>query len=73
MEVARLVKLAYSGEYHPLIDNYKTVVFVHGIRDPDIKLAVCSTLKRNFAETVAFTLAQETARTIYRPQTGEVR
>ena len=58
MEVERLAQLADPGENHELIDNYKTEVFVYGIRDPDIKLAVCSTLKRNFAETVAFSLAQ---------------
>ena len=57
----RLVQLTYKGENHPLIDNYKTEVFVYSIRTSlDIKQAVCSTLKRNFAETVAFALAQET-------------
>ena len=43
------------------------------IRDPDIKLAVCSTQKTTFAETVAFALGQETARTIARPPVSEVR
>ena len=45
---------------------------MHGysIQDPDIKLAVCSILKRNFAEAVAFTLA---ARAVSRPQMDEVR
>ena len=57
MEVERLVQLTYSRENHPLIDNFKTEVFVNGIRDPGIKLAVCCRLKRTFAETVAFALA----------------
>ena len=48
-------------------------MFVYGIRDPDIKLSVCSTLKRNFAETVAFALPQETAQVICRPQMDEVQ
>ena len=43
MEVERLMWLTYPGENHPLIDNTKTEAFVSGIRDPDIKLAVCST------------------------------
>ena len=63
-----MVQLAYPGESHPLID-----MFVYGIRDPSIKLAVCSTLTRNFAETVAFALAQETARTICGLQMDKVR
>ena len=72
-DAEKLVQLAYPGENHSLIDNYKTEVFVCGIQDPDIKLVVCSTLKRNFVETVAFALAQETARMICRPQIDEVR
>ena len=56
-----------------MIDNIRTEAFVSGIRDPDIKLAVCSTQKTNFAETVAFALAQETARTISRPVVSKVR
>ena len=55
MEVERLVQLTYPGENNQLIDN---------IYDSDIKLAVCYTQKTIFAETVAFALAQETARTI---------
>ena len=55
------------------MDNYKTEVFVNGMRDPDIKLTVCSTLKRNFAEIVAFALAQESTHTICTPQVGKVR
>ena len=51
MKVERLVQLTYPGENHPLIDNMKTEAFVGGIRDPDIKLAVCSTQKTTFAET----------------------
>ena len=47
MKIKRLVQLAYPGKNHPLIDFYKTEVFIYGIRDPDIKLAVCSTLKRD--------------------------
>ena len=73
MEVERLVQLTYPGENHPLIDNIKTEAFVNDIRDPDIKLAVCSTQKTTFAETVAFVLAQETARTISRPPVSKVR
>ena len=61
MEDERLVHLTYPGENHPLIDNIKTEAFVSGIRDPDIKLAVCSMQKATFA------LAQETARTISKP------
>ena len=71
MEVERLVHLAYPGENHPLIDNFKTEVFVYGVRKPDIKLAVRCTLKRNFAETVDLTLTQETARRICKPQMDE--
>ena len=56
-----------------MIDNIKTEAFVSEIRDPDIKLAVCSTQKTTFAETVAFALRQETARTIARPQVSKVR
>ena len=56
VEVERLVQLTYPGENHPLIDNFKTETFVNGISDTDIKLAVCSTQKKTFAET------QETAR-----------
>ena len=41
---------------HSLIDNFKTEVLVNVIRD--IKLAVCSTQKITFAETVACALAQ---------------
>ena len=73
MEVERLVQLTYPGENHPLIDNIKTEVFVSGIRDPDIKLAVCFTQKTTFAETVAFALGQETARRISRPPVSKVR
>ena len=43
---------------HPLIDNYKTEVFVYGIRDPDIKLAVCSTLKGPLCTVAAMFLAK---------------
>ena len=42
MEGERLVQLTYLGEKHPLVDNFKTETFVNGIRDTDIKLAVCS-------------------------------
>ena len=55
-----------------MIDNIKTEAFVNGIRDPDIKLAVCSTQKTTFAETVAFALAQETVRTISRPPVNKM-
>ena len=44
-----------------MIHNLKTEAFVNGIRDPYMKLAVSSIQKRTFAETVAFTLSQETA------------
>ena len=64
MEVKRLVQLTYPGKNHLLIDNIKTESFVNGIRDPDIKLAVCSTQKTICAETVAFALAQKTTRQI---------
>ena len=73
MEVERLVQLTYPSENHPLMDNIKTEAFVNGIRDPEIKLAVCSTQKATFAETVAFALAQETARAIFRPPIAKVR
>ena len=43
MEVERLVQITYPGENHLLIDNFKIEAFVNGIRDPDIKLTVCST------------------------------
>ena len=42
-----------------MIDNFKTETFLNGIHDPDIKLAVCFTLNRTFAETVAFALVVE--------------
>ena len=66
MEVERLVQPTYPGENHPLVDNIKTVAFFSGIRDPDIKLAVCSTHK------ITFALAQETARTVSRSPVGKV-
>ena len=56
-EVERLVQLTYPGENHSLLANFKTETFVNGIRDPDIKLAVCSSQKTTFTETVAFALA----------------
>ena len=68
-----MVELTYPGENHPLIDNIKTVGFVNSIRDPDVKLAVCSPQKKIFAETVAFALAQEIARTISRLSISKVR
>ena len=68
MEVERLVQLTHPGENHPLIDNIKT----EALRS-DIKLAVCSTQKTSSAETVAFALAQETARTITRQVVSKVR
>ena len=52
-----------------MIDNIKTEAFVNGIRDPDIKLAVCPMQKTTFAETVTY----ETIRTISRPQARKVR
>ena len=55
-----------------MIDNIKTGA-CSGIRDPDIKLAICSTQNTTFAETVAFALGQETARTIARPSVSKVR
>ena len=58
MEVERLVPLAYQREKQPLLDNNKTEAFVIGIRDPDIKPAVCST--------------QETARVISGPQVSKL-
>ena len=73
MEIERLVQLTYPWENHPLIDNIKTVGFINGIRDPDIKLAVCSTQKAVFAKTVAFALTQETASTILRPPFSKLR
>ena len=65
MVVERLVQLTYPGENYPLIDNFKTKAFVNGIRDPDVKLAVC------FAQNTTFALAQENAHTIWRPQVRE--
>ena len=56
-----------------MVDNFKTEKFVNGICDPDIKLEVCFTQKSTFAETVAFALAQETARKISRPQVSKVQ
>ena len=73
IKVEKLVQLIYPGENHPLIDNIKTEAFVSCTRDPDIKLAVCSTQKTTFAETVTFALLQETARTISRPPISKVR
>ena len=73
MEVEGLVQFTYPGENLPLIDNIKTGAFHNGIRDPDIKLAVSSTQKTTFAETEAFALALETARTISRPPVNKVR
>ena len=67
MEGERLVQLTYPGENHPLVVNFKIEAFVNGICDPDIKLAVCSAQKKTFADTLAFALVQETARTISRP------
>ena len=46
----------HPEENYTLIDNLKTNVFVNGIRDPDIKLAVCLTQKATYAETVASVL-----------------
>ena len=51
MEGERLVHLSYLGENHPLVDNFKAELFVNGIRDPDIKLAVCFPQKATFTET----------------------
>ena len=53
--------------------NIKTEAFVKVIRDPYIKLAVCSTQKTSFAEIVRFALAQEIARTVSRPVVSKVR
>ena len=73
MEVEKLVQLAYRGENHLFIDNFKTETFVNGICHPVIQLAVCSTDKSTFAETVTFALARETTRTISRPIVSKVR
>ena len=67
------MQLTYPGENHPLIDNFKTETFVNGICSPDIKLAVCSRKETNFADTVAFAPALETAREISRLQVSKVR
>ncbi|KNC21891.1 hypothetical protein FF38_13453 [Lucilia cuprina] len=42
LEIERLLQLAYP--------------FVNGIRDPEIKHAVCATPKSSFAKTVSFAL-----------------
>ncbi|GBP02819.1 hypothetical protein EVAR_71251_1 [Eumeta japonica] len=34
LEIERLVQLAYPGENHPFMDNFKAKAFVIGIRDP---------------------------------------
>ena len=47
-----------EAENHPLVNNFKTEAFVNGIRDPDIKLTVCSTQKTTFADTVVFAVAK---------------
>ena len=67
------MQFIYPGENHPLIEHFKAEAFVNGIRDPDIKLSVCSTQMTTFAETVAFALTQESARTISIPQLSKVR
>ena len=56
-----------------MIDNFKTEAFVNGIREPDIKLAICSTYKPTFAETVGYALAPETAGMIYSSQVSKVQ
>ncbi|GBP06662.1 hypothetical protein EVAR_71787_1 [Eumeta japonica] len=69
LEIKRLMKLAYPGENHPFVDNFKTEAFANGIRDPDIKLAAYATQKISFAETMSRAFAQETVRLISRQQT----
>lgn len=73
MEIERLVQLTYPGENHPFLDQFKIEAFVNGIRDPEVRQLVCATQKLSFAETVAFALAQETAKLISRPQVCKVR
>ena len=63
------MQLTYPGENHPLGDNSKNETFVNGIRNPDIKQAVCSAQKTTFAEAVAF----EIARMISTPQVSKAR
>ncbi|XP_037820440.1 uncharacterized protein LOC119609656 [Lucilia sericata] len=73
LEIERLIQLTYPGEHHPFLDIFKIEAFVNGIRDPEIKHAVCATPKPSFAETVSFALAQETAKIISKPQIFKVR
>ncbi|GBP03215.1 hypothetical protein EVAR_73171_1 [Eumeta japonica] len=40
LEIEWLVQLAYPGENHLFMDNFKTETFINGIRDPDIKFAL---------------------------------
>lgn len=72
-EVERLTLLTYPGESHPLVDRIKIESFVNGIRDPEVKCAVYVAQKNTFAETLAFALAQETARMLSRPQVHKLR
>ena len=62
MEVERLVQFTYPGGNHPIVDNFKTRALVNDIRDTDIRLAVCYTLKTTFVETVAFAPSRPLAR-----------
>ncbi|XP_037813635.1 uncharacterized protein LOC119604837 [Lucilia sericata] len=73
LEIELLIQLTYPGEHHPFLDIFKIEAFVNGIRDPEIKHAVCATPKPSFAETVSFALAQETAKIISKPQIFKVR
>ncbi|XP_065356144.1 uncharacterized protein LOC135950535, partial [Calliphora vicina] len=73
LEIERLLQLTYPGENNPFLDHIKIEAFVNGIRDPEIKHAVCATPKPSFAETVSFALTQETAKIISKPQICKVR
>ncbi|XP_065356251.1 uncharacterized protein LOC135950648 [Calliphora vicina] len=73
LEIERLLQLTYPGNNNPFLDHIKIEAFVNGIRDPEIKHAVCATSKPSLAETVSFALAQETAKIISNPQICKVR
>lgn len=72
-EIERLVQLAFSGENHPIVEHLKIQTFSKGIRDPDIRLAVCAAQKQTLAENVEYAIAQETARVISTLQTHKIR
>ena len=64
--------LQWRARIPPQLYNFKTEAFVNGIRDPEIKLAVCSAQKTISAEIMGFALAQETACTISTLQVSKV-